>query len=533
MYRSTNSARDLFGMAQRRLLLHLTGNSSRLINSCQPFAATVMWRHFCLEEDMGFNGKRTEMTKATHEGAPARGFDAKTKLYMLACTSMMSGDLFYEKQYERLERFRNLFAEVAHTKSGGEFLRKLTYYVREHMKLRTMPAIMVGEALVNGLEEAAGCAKHAWKRGDEHLETMAYLKASGEKWFRALRRLVAQRLNEMSARSLIKYQCKNKSISQRDAIKIVHPVPDSEEKGALFKFIVHGKDALTPDEKRFLPEGNISWEQNVSEKGSTKEVWTESIGLMGYMALLRNLRNIIESGVDHDVLLGVASRIESQEEVLKSKQLPFRFLSALRSLPHNAPLRIREAIYTAMNEAARNAPNLPGETLVLVDLSGSMQYQLSARSTVTRLDAAACLAGIFASRGAVDLWAFGTSAGRLDIAPWTPVGSVVSAVVGAVGRFGHGTNIGSSLEVALAASAADRVLVLTDMQSHDSLSHNAWKFLHRGGQLYMMDLTGYSSTPAPSRENVHHISGFSERVFDWILAVEEKDPVQMIMELEA
>ena len=50
------------------------------------------------------------------------------------------------------------------------------------------------------------------------------------------------------------------------------------------------------------------------------------------MALLRNLRNILLAGVDEEHLDIVCDRLSSEHEVLTSKQLPFRSLSAYLTL---------------------------------------------------------------------------------------------------------------------------------------------------------------------------------------------------------
>ncbi|WP_289466150.1 TROVE domain-containing protein, partial [Klebsiella pneumoniae] len=67
-----------------------------------------------------------------------------------------------------------------------------------------------------------------------------------------------------------------------------------------------------------------TWETQLSARGNTAEVWNELIDnhRLGYMALLRNLRNIVNSGSDR--IPQVAATIADPEQVRRSKQLPFR-----------------------------------------------------------------------------------------------------------------------------------------------------------------------------------------------------------------
>ncbi len=74
---------------------------------------------------------------------------------------------------------------------------------------------------------------------------------------------------------------------------------------------------------------------------------------MGYMALLRNLRNFDEAGVSDAVAGRVAERLADPAQVAKSRQLPMRFLSAYRAAPS---LRWAWALEQAIAHALANVP---------------------------------------------------------------------------------------------------------------------------------------------------------------------------------
>src|SRR5690606_15992047 len=79
-----------------------------------------------------------------------------------------------------------------------------------------------------------------------------------------------------------------------------------------------------------IAEAGLTWEalSGAIEGGMDAKAWEAVIPSMGYMALLRNLRNFEQAGVSTDVLDAVARKIEDKDEAAKSKQFPMRFLSA-------------------------------------------------------------------------------------------------------------------------------------------------------------------------------------------------------------
>lgn len=75
------------------------------------------------------------------------------------------------------------------------------------------------------------------------------------------------------------------------------------------------------------------------------------------------------------------------EAMNTSRVLPFRFLAAARYAP-----QWEESLERAMLGSLRQQKKLPGRTVLLVDVSGSMVAALSRRSEMLRTDAACGLA---------------------------------------------------------------------------------------------------------------------------------------------
>jgi len=77
-----------------------------------------------------------------------------------------------------------------------------------------------------------------------------------------------------------------------------------------------------------------TWETELSAKGNKAEVWTDLIksNKLPYMAMLRNLRNLIITGVSHKIHELVSEKIQNYDAVVNSKLFPFRFFSAYEAL---------------------------------------------------------------------------------------------------------------------------------------------------------------------------------------------------------
>ena len=126
-----------------------------------------------------------------------------------------------------------------------------------------------------------------------------------------------------------------------------------------------------------------TWEVALSSGADKRGAWERLIReqKMGALALLRNLRNMREAGVDESLVLNAL------REMSTARVLPFRFLAAARFAP-----QWEEALEQAMLKSVAVSEKLSGKTSVLVDVSGSMTAPLSRRSEMQRTDAAYGLA---------------------------------------------------------------------------------------------------------------------------------------------
>lgn len=151
--------------------------------------------------------------------------------------------------------------------------------------------------------------------------------------------------------------------------------------------------------------GQQNFENDTARKAAVKAKWEELItsGKIGYMALMRNLRNILEAEVDYEFVQMLCGQLTDAKAIAKSKQLPFRFLSAyreLKSVKSGYASIVMSALETAVMQTASNISGFNENTKVWIacDVSGSMQRRISAKSSIMNYDIGLMLAMLLKAR---------------------------------------------------------------------------------------------------------------------------------------
>lgn len=283
-------------------------------------------------------------------------------------------------------------------------------------------------------------------------------------------------------------------------------------------------DALLNPEN--VKGAGFTWEDVLSLGGTLgldkRKLWESVIPSMGYMALLRNLRNFDQQGVPDRVADQVAARLADPEQVARSRQFPFRFYSAYRAAPS---LRWSTALDRALTYSVRNIPLLPGRTLVLCDTSASMTWtKVSGKSDRNCAEIAALFGVALACRAAnADGKRAGAQADLVGFADYTFAhqvqtgGSVLKELERFTHRFGEaggGTDIAGAVHAAF--QGHDRVVILSDMQTmrgnqfagYYSRGSHIDSLVPRDVPVYGFNLAGYANSAMPSGGgNRHEIGG--------------------------
>jgi hypothetical protein len=298
-------------------------------------------------------------------------------------------------------------------------------------------------------------------------------------------------------------------------------------------------EALGDDAQAEFAKAGLTWENVLSEVGGRVDkatLWRNAVHNMGYMGLLRNLRNMDDAGIDEDTFRYVAERLADPEQVARSRQLPFRFYTAYL----HAHLRWHDALENALGLSTHNIPQLPGSTLILVDTSASMSTPMR-KSVATPAWRAALFAAALAKRQRntrVDLHGFADRTFRHSMRPGASVLGTAGQFVQRIGEVGHGTQIASSIRATF--TGQDRVFVFTDMQTFPDSGvsdyaggSGSWYFAgHRHGAevgqslpdstpLYAFNLNAYdSSAIASGTPNRYELGGVTDATFKMVPLLE-------------
>ncbi len=424
-----------------------------------------------------FNSRRT------HEGATASPLNPEQELRrsVLACLLWETG--FYESGQDVANRIAILAQKIA-----PETVSALAEEVRSRFHLRHAPLwLMVALAHRHALKAKALVA--TIQRADEITEFLAmYWKDGKTPIAGQIKKGLAKAFQKFDAYQLAKYDREN-AIRLRDVLFMVHAKPKDVEQATIWKQLIDGT----------LPSPD-TWEVNLSAGADKRETWERLIaeGKLGYLAGLRNLRNMDKAGVPKaTVATYLASDATGRERVL-----PFRFVAAAKAVP-----QWEDIIEPPMLAALEHAPRLPGRTALLIDVSGSMDAPISARSDLQRVDAACALA-MLCREIAEEVSVYSFSAATVRVAPRRGF-ALRDAILGSQQ---HGSTMLGAAVTTLNAVPFDRLIVFTDEQSQDAVPGPA------AGKAYMINVAANENGVGYGRWT--HIDGFSEAVIQYILEVE-------------
>jgi hypothetical protein len=369
-------------------------------------------------------------------GAPGYERDIQSELFLLAACNLPGEKAFHEDADERVRRFRHLVRETSAV--SPDWAAGLLGWLRGPGNLRLAPVEAAAEFAWARRDEAGTgrdkgvtvftrqVVNSVLQRGDEPGEIIAYwLARYGRKMPIGFKRGVADAVLRLyTDRALLSYDTPEAAVQFGDVVELVAPRYHGKEYGtwrdALYRYAVmrrHGRDitgserdaammAALPtitaarkilampgqDRRAFLvsaggaqaiADAGIKWEAVTGWLRGPMDAaaWSACIPAMGYMALIRNLRNFDQAGVPDEVAGNAARKLADPAEVARSRQFPFRFLSAYRAAQS---LRWAYPLEKALNLSLANVPALPGKTLVLVDRSRPCGIRSSPPSQICR-----------------------------------------------------------------------------------------------------------------------------------------------------
>lgn len=490
--------------------------------------------------------QKTSRRQVTNRaGGPAFAHSPHLQFVTLILTSFVS-DGYYSKADETLARLRNLLIEI----NDWEFVAKAAVYARRVFGMRSITHVLAGEIAhhVSGVEWKRRFFKSIVRRPDDMLEIMGYYFATyaqsktgrnGAKVYRkiprAMRRGFADRLALLSEQDLAKYRASGKELSMVDLVNICHPAKTE----AINKLMTGS-----------LGSAN-TWEANLSKAGASAstdaekaeakaDVWKTMIAdrTIGHMALLRNLRNIVQQA--RDQVAAACELLVDDKRIKQSLVFPYRYLAAYRMLERTpGTSRVLSALSIAAGKALQNVPDIGGRTLVAIDTSGSMTMRLSDNSMMRHVDVAAVFAAALAKGSEVDLMAWANTAKYANV----PLGNEIFATIAGLeqinGDVGHGTSLASAFDAA-GSTVYDRIVVISDMEVWARSAYSGYSaqsaldaYKRRTGAdpfIYVLDTSGGGTTPVMTGK-MATLAGYSDKVFD-LMGKAEQDPHILISTIE-
>lgn len=420
----------------------------------------------------------------TEQGALAARITPEQELRRTVAACLLWEDGFYESGTSVADRIKELVP-----KCRPEYVAACAFEARGKMKLRHTPMLLAREMarLPTHRLLVAKLLPDIIQRADELAEFVSiYWKDGKQPLSKQVKTGLAAAFLKFNEYQFAKYN-RDGAVKLRDVLFLCHAKAQTPEQDALFKKIIGGT-LETPD----------TWEVALSGGADKKETFERLMaeGQLGALAFLRNLRNMKEAGVSQDLIVGYASAVDI------ARVLPFRFLAAARAVP--AWENILEPM---MLRACEGREKLPGKTAVLLDVSGSMDSPVSAKSDITRLDAA-CGVAILLRELCEEVEVLTFSNAVAQVAPRRGF-ALRDAIV--TSQPHSSTYLGKAVEVVNAKIPHDRLIVLTDEQTADRVPNPLRK--------------GYVINVASNKNGVgygvwNHVDGWSEAVIDYIGEIE-------------
>jgi hypothetical protein len=420
----------------------------------------------------------------THEGGMAVPIKPVDQLKRSVMACLLWEDQFYEDGVSIAERVAGLLDQVSQ-----EDARKTLHEAKFDNKLRHIPlyllTLFAKKKWLTKEDVYAICT-----RADDMTELLAlYFKDGKKPLSHQLIKGLAMALGKFDEYQLAKYNRK-KEIKLRDVLRLARPTPKDEEQSALWKRVI-ADELKTPD----------TWEVAISACGNDDaqkaREYTRLIegNLLGDLAFLRNLRKMTEVGVDEAVIR------QSFEKRKWGWIIPYQFITAASYNPV-----LEDVLEKAMFKCLGQQEPIAQKVSLLVDVSGSMDYALSRKSEVLRVDAAISLAILLREIcGDIEIHTFNSDTMLMPPRRGFALRDIIRK------ELGGGTEMWSAVRTAGQKHHNDIMIVITDEQTADRGSfHDA-----NADLLVIINVASYENGVGYGK-GVLHIDGWSDNVISYL-----------------
>lgn len=493
-----------------------------------------------------FNTKGYDTSRTTNMegGTSYKRSDIKHELTSVILNSMLNGDLYYQKETDRVTQILDLIKLASKTESDTEFLAKAMVYTRNTANLRSVTHLMavgMGEN-VSGNPIVRKALNKSLVKPNDLTEILAlwnarHTKSDGKAPMvpNSLRRAFKDVLeNKFDEYQLKKYASDNAKVKLKDVVKIARP----KGRYDVFKKLFEGT----------LPQA-VTMNTKLSSGTSAKKAFSDLLRTrkMGYMQAIKHIRNALTDGVDKETLKLWADFITNDKAIRNSRMLPFRYYDAWvevkkLNIDEFDKEDVKHTLETAFTKSALNTGLVSEDdrVAIILDESASMSGKLFHYGKVL---AASLLLALGESQ--VVFYGFARNARRINIS------AIQKSPFDWIEDFraqGGGTYFSAPLEALTnTKTKADKLIIFTDMQLYEanngwSLSYNMNNFdkyynkyrqINPDVKTLFWNLAGYrGGTPLKLNKEILEVSGFSESMLS-VIAKMWQDPLALIKEIES
>ena len=503
-------------------------------------------------------------TTVNHHGTVVHKLDALETLFSRVLGSLFGESTHYEKRTAEGD-YEKLCKTIEQVDDEDiEYVLKIAQLGREYNMIQYPLAVLTacmnddrfkGDKFMDektGKNKLQSYAYYIIRRGKDILDILATqmnvygftAKGRGKNKHREtplpmqMRKTLKGKLESFNEYQLSKALGENKQVSMADAVKLLHPDPRKSKVGRdFYKDIIEGKVKMGADTAQVQSE--ISKVNNKNSKTTKKDV-VKSIDTSTVMAIVKNLVALDKQGLlnDKDAVDSIVAKLTDKKEVQKSRLLPFRFYSAYKEVSglrnSEGKRRVLDSLVEALDLSIDNLQDIAGYSAILIDLSGSMNHNISSMSSVTARELACVLGAICAKKGIADVYVFADRCELVNVSKKSTVMDISEKLIKT--SVGGCTNLDTALrKIESSGTQYTNLIILSD---NDCYSQNGNSFSFSRGwyssystdddvnrlikngvikKVYVNNLLGNNFAIINTddyRKNL--ITGFSERIVDVI-----------------
>ena len=475
-----------------------------------------------------FNAKKENNKAITYEGGSVYNKNL-VEDYLNNLFSSFIEDGFYESRQKKMERFLDLTTEVGN-QLGNEFLAKTSVFARNELGMRSASQLIASYLNDKKFDNKRAYYRNFCHRPDDVAEIFGAIDMMGQKRSHATVRGCGDYLAKLNEYQLGKYKMLGKEYNMYDLINITHAKSSSVDN------FMKG-EIESPD----------TWEIKISTAKTEAERAEEWIRLvkedkLGYLALLRNLNNILNAmsitGTDDLLLIEdkIISKLTDEASIKKSLVFPYQIYCAYKNMKSH-PFMIDNALDKAFRIACGNMEKFEGKSVIMLDVSGSMEDIISSHSNITIKEVGACYAAALYISQDCDFVKFGTDAKSCSYNKIDNVFNIISNMC-EEDKCGYGTHIGMAF--AKLNKHYDRIFIVSDMQVMKEVpprwyysqlvdgpaNYNDYCKEYGDTKCYSFDLGNYKTQCAnPNNRNVHLVTALNDDVFKFLHLLENNQSI--------